>query len=121
MPLLLEVIGIYGIVSYAVVKRTNEIGVRMALGATHTEVVRVVVEKLLFLVLVGVIAGIPLSLLFVRVLRNQLYGVSKSDQLTLCLTVRDDGFSRIDSRSAPRLAGDSRGCDDYTAVRVKKR
>jgi predicted permease len=82
---LMAAIGIYGVLAYSTAQRTREIGVRVALGAARSAIVRMVLAEVLRLVGVGVAAGIPLSWLLTRALRSQLFGISDYDALTLCL------------------------------------
>jgi putative ABC transport system permease protein len=81
--LLLAAIGIYGVISYFVSRRTQEIGVRMALGATRADVVRLVVRQAAGPVAAGLVLGVAASLALTGVLRAQLFGVSPRDPLTL--------------------------------------
>jgi len=76
-------VGLYGITSYSVARRTNEIGVRMALGANRSNVVVMVMRRALILVAVGLAIGIPIALLGGRLMRTQLYEVKAYDPLTL--------------------------------------
>ena len=79
VALLLGCIGIYGVISYAVAQRTNEIGVRMALGAESADVVRMVVRQGMVLSLVGVAVGLLGALAATRVLEGILFNVSTRD------------------------------------------
>lgn len=79
LALLLSSVGIYGVISYAVSQRTREIGVRMAMGASRTNVLRLVFAEGLKLVLVGAALGIAGALALTRLLASMLYGVSVSD------------------------------------------
>ncbi|HTQ87159.1 MAG TPA: ABC transporter permease [Candidatus Solibacter sp.] len=81
--LLLSCLGIYGVVSWSVARRRNEIGVRMALGATSGNVRRMVVAQGLRPVLAGLAAGILASLASARVLSSMLFGVSPRDPWTI--------------------------------------
>jgi len=79
--LLLAAIGLYGVVSYIVTRRTGEIGVRMALGAEPSQVARLVVGGSVRLALVGALCGIAAALGFSRLLRGLLYGVEPTQPL----------------------------------------
>jgi len=81
--LALASVGLYGITAYSVARRTNEIGVRMALGANRSNVVVIVMRRALVLVAIGLAIGIPVALVGGRLMRTQLYGVSAYDPLTL--------------------------------------
>ena len=73
--------GIYGLVSFNVARRTREIGVRMALGASSTSVIRFVVTRSVWLTLIGLAVGLALALLAMRPLGGLLYGVAPNDGL----------------------------------------
>jgi predicted permease len=81
--LVLAVVGIYGVISYFVSQRTHEIGVRLALGATARDVVRLVVREGVVMGLVGLAIGVALALVAARVLRALLFGVTPTDPLVL--------------------------------------
>jgi putative ABC transport system permease protein len=83
----LALIGVYGVVSYGVARRTHELGVRMALGATRRDVVRHVLRDGARLALFGALLGILGALAATRLLSTQLYGVKASDPGTLALAV----------------------------------
>jgi predicted permease len=82
IALILATIGIYGLISFATQQRTNEIGVRMALGAERTSIVRMIVGQGLRLALPGVAIGIVGALLLTRFLQTMLYGVKPTDLIT---------------------------------------
>jgi putative ABC transport system permease protein len=79
---LLAAIGIYGVMGYAVTQRSHEIGIRMALGAEPGDVLRMIVGDGMKLALLGLVIGITASLLLMKYLESQLYGVKARDPLT---------------------------------------
>jgi len=79
----LACIGIYGLMSYAVRRRTNEIGIRMALGAERSGVLWMVLRESLMLVAVGVLIGIPAALAAARLISSMLYGLKATDPITI--------------------------------------
>jgi len=83
LALLLACIGLYGVLSYAVAQRTNEIGIRMALGAERTTVVRMILRETALLILVGLAVGVPASLACARLIQSKLFGLKPADPLTL--------------------------------------
>jgi predicted permease len=83
MALVLAAVGLYGVISYIVGKRTREIGIRVALGAQITQVVRGVAFQSLRLALLGVVAGVAASLFVTRLIRSMLFDVSPTDPVVL--------------------------------------
>ncbi|HEX5411054.1 MAG TPA: FtsX-like permease family protein, partial [Terriglobia bacterium] len=75
-------VGLYGIMAYSVSRRTNEIGIRMALGAERRHVLRAVIGQGLRLALVGIVIGVAGALALTRFLASLLYGVKPTDPLT---------------------------------------
>ena len=82
LALLLAAVGIYGVLSQLVVQRTHEIGIRVALGASHRDVFRLVLGEGLRLILAGIVLGIIGALVLTRLLSSMLYGVGTSDPFT---------------------------------------
>lgn len=83
MALLLAIIGLYGVLAYSVTQRTREIGIRIALGASGSQLMRSVMRDGLVLMLTGIIAGVAASLALTRVMESLLYEVKPADPLTL--------------------------------------
>ncbi|HET8947764.1 MAG TPA: ABC transporter permease [Candidatus Polarisedimenticolia bacterium] len=86
LALVLASVGLYGVVSQAVARRTNEMGIRMALGADRRRILGMVLREAGLLILVGLALGIPGAALAARVLTTQLYGVTPADPATLALS-----------------------------------
>jgi putative ABC transport system permease protein len=85
LALLLASLGIYGVIAYSVGQRRQEFGVRMALGATRTSLVRSVLGLGARLALIGVVIGIAVSLWLARLISTLLYGVPPADPITLAI------------------------------------
>jgi len=83
----LAVVGIFGVLAYAVAQRTNEIGIRMALGAAPSDVIRGVVNRGVRLLLAGIAIGLAVSLVAVRALNRFLFQVDPADPATLLSVV----------------------------------
>jgi predicted permease len=83
VALVLAAVGLYGVTAYTVAQRTNEIGIRMALGADRPSVIQLVLRGAFKRVLAGLILGLPLAVGAGRLLSAQLYGVSSRDPLAL--------------------------------------
>ncbi|MCH7573048.1 MAG: FtsX-like permease family protein, partial [Planctomycetes bacterium] len=82
LALLLATVGLYGVMSYMVSQRTHEIGIRMAIGAGKSDVLRLIMKQGLTLTAFGLGIGLVIALGFTRVLKSLLYDVSPSDPLT---------------------------------------
>jgi predicted permease len=87
LGLLLAALGIYGVISYSVMQRTQEIGIRMALGATTGEVQLRVIGRTLRLTLIGIAAGSIASLVVARAIAALLFGTSSSDPVTFAVVI----------------------------------
>jgi putative ABC transport system permease protein len=84
VALLLAAVGIYGVMNYAVARRTREIGIRMSLGATRAQMLRMVLAQGMKQALVGALIGLAGALMLARLMGKMLYGVRPTDPLTFC-------------------------------------
>jgi putative ABC transport system permease protein len=106
--LLLAAVGIYGVIAYGVTQRTQEIGIRMALGAQQGDVLRMVVRQGALLVSIGIAAGAVGAFVVARLMTGLLYQVAPSDPLTFVAVSGVLGFiaivaSYIPGRRATRV------------------
>jgi ABC-type antimicrobial peptide transport system permease subunit len=86
LALILASIGLYGVTSYSVERRTSEIGIRMALGADRLNMLGMVLRGAFLQVGIGLVIGIPLTILGGRAMSSQLYGVKSYDPAVLVVT-----------------------------------
>jgi predicted permease len=84
LAVFMAAIGIYGVLAYATAQRTREIGIRIAMGSSRNQVVRMVLADVTQLAAAGVAVGLPLAFVLSRLVREQLFEVSSYDPLTLC-------------------------------------
>jgi predicted permease len=95
LALVLAAVGLYGVTAYTVERRTSEIGIRMALGADRSSVVRLVLRGAFRQVLIGLIIGIPISIACGRLIAAQLYQVKSWDPLVLAVSIAALGFCAL--------------------------
>ena len=86
IAVVLSALGIYGTMSYAVAQRTNEVGIRIALGAQPRSIALKIVMDALKSVAIGLLAGIPVALAAAAAFRSLLFGITSFDPLTLIAT-----------------------------------
>lgn len=117
VALLLAAIGLYGVTAYAVAQRTNEIGIRMALGADRGRVIRSVLAEAFLRVLTGLALGLPLALGAARLIAAQLYGVSSWDPLALGVAAGALGLCSLIAALIP--AGVAASISPMSALRAE--
>ena len=83
LAMLLSCLGLYGVISYTVTRRTSEIGIRLAMGATPASVLLLVLKESVRLIVGGIALGVPIALTVTRLLSTWLFGVSPTDPLTI--------------------------------------
>ena len=86
LSLLLASVGLYGLMSYMVTRRTSEIGIRMALGAQPGDVLALILREVMWLVLAGIAVGIPAALAASHLVSGMLFGLSANDPATIALS-----------------------------------
>lgn len=87
LALLLACIGLYGIMAYGVMRRTREIGIRLAIGATQASVMWMVLREMLIVVVIGVVAGVVAVVPAGRFVRSQLFGVTPADPIAIGVAI----------------------------------
>jgi predicted permease len=107
LSLILASIGLYGVTAYNVGRRTNEIGVRMALGANRGAVTRLMLRGAFLLIAFGLLLGLPLSLATSWVLSSQLYGLNSYDPRFIATAALTLGLSALIATLAPALRASS--------------
>jgi ABC-type antimicrobial peptide transport system permease subunit len=112
---LLAAIGLYGVMSYTVARRTREIGIRMALGADRRRVVSLVLRSAFRRVLIGLVVGVPLAVGAGRLISAQLYGVEFWDPLALAIAAVALGVCAFFAAIIP--AGRAAAIQPMTALR----
>jgi predicted permease len=114
---LLAAIGLYGVISYAVARRTREIGIRMALGAERNGVMWLVLREAAVLAGAGIGAGVVAALLLVRYVQSQLYGLSATDPRTMFVAACVLAFIALLAGYVP--ARRATGIDPILALRTE--
>jgi len=117
VALLLAAVGLYGVTAYTVAQRTNEIGVRMALGADRLKVIELVLSGAFRRVLVGLVLGIPLAVGAGRLISAQLYGVSFWDPMALSVAAVALAFCAFFAAIIP--AGRAASISPMSALRIE--
>ena len=87
MATLLAAVGIYGVMSSAVSQRTREIGIRIAMGATARDIIRLVGRRAVRLIAIGLFAGLLASLVIARWIEAQLWGITATDPATIAVVI----------------------------------
>ena len=87
LALLLAAIGLYGVMSYNVARRTNEIGIRLALGAQSANVLRMIMGESLVLLASGSALGLPLAVMATRIIREQLFAIEAFDPISFAVAL----------------------------------
>jgi ABC-type antimicrobial peptide transport system permease subunit len=87
LALVLASIGLFGLMSYNVSRRTNEIGIRMALGAQRHDVLSLVMRESMILVVIGVLAGLGIAIAASRLVATLLFGLPPTDVMTMILAI----------------------------------
>jgi ABC-type antimicrobial peptide transport system permease subunit len=117
VALLLAAVGLYGVTAYTVSQRTNEIGIRMALGADRAKVVRYILRGAFMRVGAGLVLGIPLAIGAGRLISNQLYDVSFWDPLALAVATGALAICALIAAIIP--AGFAASISPMTALRTE--
>jgi predicted permease len=117
LALLLAAIGLYGVTSYTVERRSGEIGVRMALGATRSHVMGLVLRGAFLQILIGLAIGVPVSIACGRLIAAQLYQIKSWDPLVLAASVAALGISAFLASIVP--AGRAASVDPVQALRTE--
>jgi ABC-type antimicrobial peptide transport system permease subunit len=84
---ILAMVGLYGVISYMVIQRRNEIGIRMALGAKRSRILAMILREAGILLVIGLAVGTALALAAGGAARSMLYGLKPTDPLTLCASI----------------------------------
>jgi len=117
VALLLACLGLYGVTAYSVTRRTREIGIRMAIGATHAEVLRSIVRTALVQLAIGLAIGLPADVAVARLLRAQLFGIDVYDPVSFGGSIAVLGMASLLASLIPALR--AAAMDPARALRVE--
>jgi predicted permease len=117
LALLLAAIGLYGVMSYNVARRTNEIGIRVALGAQSANVSRMIMRESLMLLAIGTVLGLPLALMATRIIREQLFAIDAIDPISFTVSLAVVSLMTLLAGWLP--ARRAAGVDPLQALRVE--
>lgn len=101
LAVLLTTVGLYGVTSYAVTRRTREIGLRVAIGASVRHITALLLKETAMVVLAGICVGVPAALAAVQLIRSQLFGVTAHDPVTLLTCVLGIAVTAVLACAAP--------------------
>jgi len=101
VALILAAVGIYGVMNYSVSRRTREIGIRMSLGASRGDVLRMVFRQAILQALVGTAAGIGGAVLLSKLMAKMLFGVQPTDPLTFAAVAIILGLAALIASGVP--------------------
>jgi putative ABC transport system permease protein len=119
LALTLAMVGIYGVISYSVTQATQDIGIRMALGARGSDVLRMVLNQGGLLMAAGLAAGLPMALGANKLLASQLFEVPASDPITYAVVSRSSARDRVGGLRDSGTPRDASGPDGGASKRVK--
>ena len=117
VALILAAVGLYGVTAYTVAQRTGEIGVRMALGANKSNIVRLVLTSAFRMVALGLLLGVPLAIGAGRLMSAQLYGIANWDPFSLSIAVAALAFCAFVAAIIP--AGRAAAIEPMKALRME--
>ena len=117
LALLLAAIGLYGVMSYNVARRTNEIGIRLALGAQSSNVLEMIMRESLVLLAIGTALGLPLSMMATRIVKERLFAVDATDPISFAVALLAVSLMTVIAGWLP--ARRAAGVDPVTALRFE--